>query len=168
MKFQDTLWDSLVLSAIQKRLGVQIHTIVVGAAPIEPKVKAFIRETFSTYVVEVKFQLSISVQKFQGYGQTENPGGISGTFFANYHVDDGTVGTVLPCGAVKLVDVKDTVYLAKNNQGEICYKGHNLMKGYFKNVEKTKETIDSEGWLHTGDIGEWTENGCLKIIVQGF
>ena len=112
-----------------------------------------------------KFKLINFCSSFKGYGQTENYGGISGTFFANYHVDDGTVGTVLPCGAIKLVDVKDTVYLAKNNQGEICYKGNNLMKGYFKNEAKTKETIDSEGWLHTGDIGEWTENGCLKIIV---
>ena len=89
--------------------------MVTGAAPIESKVKAFIRETLSAYVVE-------------GYGQTENFGGISGTFFSNYHVDDGTVGTVFPCGTIKLVDVDDTNYLAKNNQGEICYRGHNLMK----------------------------------------
>ena len=50
------MWDSLVLSAIQKRLGGRVHTIVAGAAPIEPKVKAFIREALSTYVVEVYFE----------------------------------------------------------------------------------------------------------------
>ena len=63
----------------------------------------------------------------EGYGQTETFGGISGAFFSNYHTDDGTVGTVLPCGAIKLVDVKEKNYLAANNQGEICYRGHNLM-----------------------------------------
>ena len=64
----------------------------------------------------------------EGYAQTETFGGMAGTFFANYHVDDGTVGTVLPCGAIKLIDVKEKNYLAKNNQGEICYRGKNLMK----------------------------------------
>ena len=88
---------------------------MVGAAAIEPKVKGFIRETLSAHVVE-------------GYGQTETFGGITGTFFSNYHVDDGAVGTPLPCGAIKLVDVKDMNYLAKNNQGEICYRGHNMLK----------------------------------------
>lgn len=84
--------------------------------------------------------------------------------FANYCEEDGAVGTVIPCGAVKLVDVDDMNYKAKNNQGEICYKGANMMKGYYKQPEKTAETIDEDGWLHTGDIGEWTENGCLRII----
>ena len=84
--------------------------------------------------------------------------------FANYCEEDGAVGTIIPCGAVKLVDVDEMNYKAKNNQGEICYKGANMMKGYYKQPEKTAETIDEDGWLHTGDIGEWTDNGCLRII----
>ena len=109
---------------------------------LEPKIKAFVRESLSVYMVE-------------GYGQTENNGGISGTFFSNYCIDDGSVGTVLPCGAIKLVDVEGTDYLAENNQGEIFYKGSNMMMGYFKNKEKTRETMDANGWLQTGDIGEY-------------
>ena len=98
---------------------------------------------------------SLSVFMVEGYGQTENNGGISGTFFSNYCVDDGSVGTVLPCGAIKLVDVEGTDYLAKNNQGEIFYKGTNMMMGYFKNEEKTSETLNTGGWLQTGDIGKF-------------
>jgi long-chain acyl-CoA synthetase len=47
---------------------------------------------------------------------------------------------------------------------EICFKGYNVMKGYFMDDEKTKEAIDEKGWLHSGDIGMWDEKGRLKII----
>ena len=49
-------------------------------------------------------------------------------------------------------------------RGEVCYKGYNNFKGYFRNPEQTRETIDAEGWVHTGDIGMFLPNGALKII----
>ena len=55
-------------------------------------------------------------------------------------------------------------YFVKDNKGEVCIKGINVFKGYYKDPEKTRETIDTEGWLHTGDIGSWTESGSLKIV----
>ena len=55
-------------------------------------------------------------------------------------------------------------YLAENNEGEICIRGANVMKGYYKNEEKTKETIDADGWLHTGDVGRWLPNGALQVF----
>ena len=55
-------------------------------------------------------------------------------------------------------------YYSKKNQGEICAKGPSRFLGYLKDEEKTKEVIDEDGWLHTGDIGMWLPNGTLKII----
>ena len=55
-------------------------------------------------------------------------------------------------------------YEAKDGTGEICFRGDNIMVGYYKAEDKTKETIDEDGWLHTGDIGKWMPNGTLKII----
>lgn len=49
-------------------------------------------------------------------------------------------------------------------RGEICYKGHNVFKGYFNQPEATRDTIDAEGWVHTGDIGSIQQNGSIKII----
>jgi long-chain acyl-CoA synthetase len=51
-----------------------------------------------------------------------------------------------------------------NPRGEVCCWGENVFKGYFKNDEKTKEAIDEEGWLRTGDVGMIFPNGSLKII----
>jgi long-chain acyl-CoA synthetase len=49
-------------------------------------------------------------------------------------------------------------------RGEVCYRGPNIFRGYFRNPEKTAEAVDEDGWLHSGDIGVWTENGALKIV----
>jgi long-chain acyl-CoA synthetase len=49
-------------------------------------------------------------------------------------------------------------------RGEICYRGYNCFKGYFGQPEQTRETIDAEGWVHTGDIGVINPNGSIKII----
>lgn len=55
-------------------------------------------------------------------------------------------------------------YYAVDNQGEICVKGTNVFQGYYKDPERTAETIDQNGWHHTGDVGMWLPNGTLKII----
>jgi len=56
---------------------------------------------------------------------------------------------------IKLVDVPEKNYYANKGKGEVCAKGHNIFKGYYKDPQKTAEAIDSEGWLHTGDVGMW-------------
>lgn len=48
-------------------------------------------------------------------------------------------------------------YWARNNQGEVCVKGRNVFQGYYKDPDRTNETIDEEGWHHTGDVGMWQQ-----------
>jgi len=71
----------------------------------------------------------------------------------------GHVGPPLPCNKIKLVDVPEMNYYAKDGKGEICFYGYNVFKGYLHQPDKTKETIDEDGWLHSGDVGEWSEVG---------
>ena len=81
----------------------------------------------------------------------------------------GEVGPPLPCNMIKLVDVPEMNYFAANNCGEVCGLGPNVFTGYLYNKEKTDEALDSEGWLHTGDIGTWTEvipAGHAEIAVK--
>ena len=47
---------------------------------------------------------------------------------------------------------------------QVCFKGPNVFQGYLKDDQKTKEVLDEDGWLHSGDIGKWLPNGALKII----
>jgi long-chain acyl-CoA synthetase len=146
------LWDRLVFSSVQARLGGRVKAMVTGSAPISPEVMDFLRVAF---VCEV----------YEAYGQTESCGGTTMTITGDY--DSGHVGTPFPCNEIKLVDVPEMNYTSKDQpypRGEICYRGHNIFLGYFNNKEKTDEALDKNGWLHSGDIGMWDEKGRLKII----
>ena len=65
----------------------------------------------------------------------------------------GQVGCPLACNIIKVVDVPEMSYFARDNQGEVCIKGPNVFSGYFRLPEMTAQTLDKDGWLHTGDIG---------------
>jgi len=75
----------------------------------------------------------------------------------------GTVGTVLPGIEVKIIDVDTGETLGPNQQGELCCRGYNVMKGYYKMPEATRGAIDTDGWLHSGDLATCDEHGYYRI-----
>ena len=122
---------------IRDKLGLRrVRVPISGAAPIAPQ------------VLEYFWSLGVPIR--EGYGQTE------GTAVATYMPEDdvriGTVGRALP--GVELRIAPD---------GEILVRSPAVFAGYFKNLEATAETVDGDGWLHTGDVGELDANGFLRI-----
>ncbi len=99
-----------------------------------------------------------------GYGQTE-----ASPLITQTRADDslelrvGTVGRPLPGIEVKVIDPETGRELGDQQPGELCGRGHDIMLGYFNQPEKTRETIDSDGWLHTGDLAEREPNGYYRI-----
>ncbi|XP_043281122.1 long-chain-fatty-acid--CoA ligase 1 isoform X2 [Venturia canescens] len=145
----NSIWDKIVFKKIQESMGGRLRLMVVGSAPLAGNVLTFARCALGCLIVE-------------GYGQTECCAPITLTVQGD-HVPEH-VGPPVACCCVKLVDVPEMEYFARGNQGEVCVKGTNVFVGYFKNPEKTAEVVDELGWHHTGDIGMWLPNGCLKII----
>lgn len=145
----NSFWDKVVFKKVQEGMGGRLRLMLVGSAPLAENVLTFARCALGCLVVE-------------GYGQTECCAPITLTVQGD-HVP-GHVGPPVSCCCVKLVDVPEMEYWAKNNQGEICVKGTNVFQGYYKEPAKTKECIDELGWHHTGDVGQWLTNGTLKII----
>ncbi|CAF0810003.1 unnamed protein product [Didymodactylos carnosus] len=143
------LWDKVVFKQIQQRLGGNMKLIVSGAAPLSPKILEFLKIVCGAYVVE-------------GYGQTECCGISSCQVPGDSSV--GNIGVPLLCNMIKLCDVPDMEYYAKDNIGELCIKGSNVFAGYYNDEEKTREVIDNDGWLHTGDIATWIKTGQIQIV----
>eukprot|EP00011_Vannellida_sp_DIVA3-517-6-12_P007091 CAMPEP_0114614478 /NCGR_PEP_ID=MMETSP0168-20121206/5676_1 /TAXON_ID=95228 ORGANISM="Vannella sp., Strain DIVA3 517/6/12" /NCGR_SAMPLE_ID=MMETSP0168 /ASSEMBLY_ACC=CAM_ASM_000044 /LENGTH=704 /DNA_ID=CAMNT_0001825531 /DNA_START=98 /DNA_END=2212 /DNA_ORIENTATION=+ len=146
------LWDILVFNRVRALLGGRVRMMLIGSAPIFPDVLDFMRVCFSCEV-------------FEGYGQTECCAAaccsVPGT------MTHGNVGAPLPCAEVKLVDVPSMNYLSSDEpyaRGEICVRGPIVCKGYFKKPELTMKVIDKDGWLHTGDIGMWLDDGTLRVV----
>ncbi|XP_029621766.1 long-chain-fatty-acid--CoA ligase 1 isoform X1 [Salmo trutta] len=146
---KDSLWDKLIFQKVQNSLGGRVRLMITGAAPVSPTVLTFLRA-------------ALGCQFYEGYGQTECTAGCTMSVPGDWTA--GHVGAPLPCNYVKLADVTEMNYFAANGEGEVCVKGPNVFKGYLNDPEKTKEALDQDGWLHTGDIGKWLPNGILKIV----
>eukprot|EP00004_Rigifila_ramosa_P001964 TRINITY_DN1198_c0_g1_i1.p2 TRINITY_DN1198_c0_g1~~TRINITY_DN1198_c0_g1_i1.p2 ORF type:complete len:700 (-),score=161.39 TRINITY_DN1198_c0_g1_i1:20-2119(-) len=148
---RDTLWDRVVFAKVRDVLGGRVESIITGSAPIAPHVLDFYRAVFGCKVLE-------------GYGMSETAAAGSTIHAADYVA--GTVGLPSPCMEIKLVDVPEMNYLTTNKPpcGEICFRGPAVTQGYYNLPQITAETIDSDGWLHSGDIGRWNANGTLTIF----
>ena len=98
------------------------------------------------------------------YGQTESSPGITMTRTNDpIELRVSSVGRALPNVEVKIVNPGTGEEVPLGSQGELCTRGYHVMKGYYKNPEATRETIDTENWLHTGDLAVMDENGYCKI-----
>lgn len=145
---QDTLWDKFIFDKIRQSFGGQITRVISSSAPLSREVCRFSRAAFSCFFIEA-------------YGQTECIVGCSQTI---NDIESGETGIPTVLNYVKLVDVPEKECYAKNGVGEICIRSKAIFKGYLKDEEKTREAIDEEGWLHTGDIGRWTPHKTMKIV----
>ncbi len=134
--FKFKIADKLVFSKLKARVGGKLRFFVSGGAPLSKEVGEFFA--------------SANIPILEGYGLTETSPLISANQEKLYKF--GTVGCLADKVEVKIA-----------NDGEILCKGPNVMLGYYKNPEATKEAIDEEGWFHTGDIGKFDEDNYLMI-----
>jgi long-subunit acyl-CoA synthetase (AMP-forming) len=135
--FSRNLANKLVISKIKEALGLdQLQVALSGAAPIS--------------VSTLEFFASIGLPVHEGYGMTET------TAFASVQPHGrpklGTIGRPLPGVQAKIAE-----------DGEIMLKGVNMVKGYHRLPDKTAELYDSDGWMHTGDLGAIDQDGYISI-----
>lgn len=98
------------------------------------------------------------------YGLTESSPGMTATRTHNSpEIRSTTVGYEYPNVEVKIIDPETGEECPPETQGEICCRGYNVMKGYYKNQEATNDVIDKDGWLHSGDLAVKTKDGFYRI-----
>lgn len=137
-EFQLSIARKLIFKKWQEALGGNVELIASGSAALQPRLARVFH--------------AAGIHVMEGYGLTETSPVISVNDMANRGLMIGTVGRIIPHTQVRIAE-----------DGEILVKGPNVMMGYYNKPDKTAEAIDSEGWFHTGDIGEIIGDGFLKI-----
>ena len=156
----NVFWDNIIFSKIKNLLGGRMRFMLIGSAPMDSYILNFLRCSLSCEIVE-------------GYGQTEDAAGILLT--KTYDPVAGHLGGPGYSAELKLVDVPELEYKSTDvdpetnkwrPRGELCVRGPVLFKGYLSLKDKTKEAIDEDGWLHSGDVAMiLPEHGnAFKII----
>ena len=131
----NSILDKLVRKKVKNNFGGRLEAFISGGGPLDGQVGEALN--------------ALGLKTLQGYGLTETSPVVSCNLLNKVKVD--TVGPIFPGVEVKL-----------SEDGEILVKGENLMLGYWNNKEATEQTI-KDGWLYTGDIGEFDEDNYLKI-----
>ncbi len=130
-----------LFGAIRDAFGGEVSMIITGGAPVNPDIVAFFE--------------GIGISTLNGYGITECAPLIAVN--RSRYIVPGSVGSVLDMDEVKISEPNE------DGEGEICVKGPNVMIGYYKNEEATREAFDEEGFFRTGDYGKLTDDGILFI-----
>jgi long-chain acyl-CoA synthetase len=144
----NTIWDIILFHKIRQSFGNQVNRVISTSAPLSAQVCGFSRAAFSCLFIEC-------------YGQTECVIGCSQT---PNDTEPGETGIPTSMNYIKLVDVPEKDYYARDGVGEICIKSPALFIGYLNDETKTREAVDEQGWLHTGDIGRWTPYKTMRIV----
>lgn len=154
--YDTPLLNKFIFSKMRNLLGGRVRLMLSGGAPLSEDTQFFMNVCFCCPVG-------------QGYGLTETCGG--GTVCHAWDRTAGRVGPPISSTEIKLVSWEEGNYTIGDKpypRGEIVIGGPNVTRGYFKNPAKTAEDfeVDRKGqrWFHTGDIGEFHPDGCLKII----
>ena len=134
---------------ISKPDAPRLRYLSSGGAPMDPDWKRRVEAFFG-------------VSLHNGYGMTETSPGIA-TTRVGMERDDTSCGPVLPGQEVKIAPAPGREDLS-DGVGEILVRGPNVMKGYYRNPVETARTIDADGWLHTGDLGKFSEDGALSVV----
>ncbi|KAH8988981.1 long-chain-fatty-acid-CoA-ligase [Lactarius hatsudake] len=144
--------DSVVFSKIKEGTGGRLRVALSGGAALSRETQEFLTTALVTVV--------------QGYGMTETCGMCS--ILPPDMMRYGCVGLPSPSIEIKFLDVPDAGYLATNNppQGEILLRGPSVTGGYYKrdDLNNSEDTFTKDGWLRTGDVGQWNKDGTLTII----
>lgn len=130
----------------------RLHTIVCGAAPLGPAAANRLMQRLG--------RTDLLLQ--EGYGMTETSPVTHLSPVVNNQI--GSFGEPVSRTRVKIVDINTGEALGPGQPGEMCVTGPQLMKGYFNNRKATEETIDPDGWLHTGDIAYYDERNQFYIV----
>lgn len=143
---------SIIRNKLVESFGGSFEEVIVGGAPLNSEVEEFL--------IRIKFPMTV------GFGMTECGPLISYSPWRRFK--QGSAGRTLN-GIMEARIVPDSTLPLQNGhpQGEIIVRGMNVMKGYYKNPEATEAAIDSDGWLHTGDMGWISEPDNRTIYIRG-